>query len=139
MSHPLVSVAMVVCNVERYLAEAIESVLGQTFRDFEFIVVDFGSTDDTFDLSSPSFATKEETADRWQTRYPDLRAIKEGREARSIERRCGDYSCGVCSVGRNTRQAGARGIIRPLSMDSEYLHGRRGLLSPGRSARNVAI
>jgi hypothetical protein len=36
---------MVVCNVERFLAEAIESVLNQTFRDFEFIIVDFGSTD----------------------------------------------------------------------------------------------
>jgi hypothetical protein len=45
MKTPLVSVAMVVCNVERYLAEAIESILNQTFRDFEFIIVDFGSTD----------------------------------------------------------------------------------------------
>jgi hypothetical protein len=36
---------MVVCNVERFLAEAIESILDQTFRDFEFIIVDFGSTD----------------------------------------------------------------------------------------------
>jgi hypothetical protein len=45
VSTPLVSVTMVVRNVERYLAEAIESVLAQTFRDFEFIVVDFGSTD----------------------------------------------------------------------------------------------
>ena len=42
---PLVSVAMVVCNVERFLAEAIESILNQTFRDFEFIIVDFGSSD----------------------------------------------------------------------------------------------
>ena len=42
---PVVSVAMVVCNVERFLAEAIESILGQTFHEFEFIVVDFGSTD----------------------------------------------------------------------------------------------
>ena len=39
------SVVMVVCNVERFLAEAIESILGQTFRDFEFIIIDFGSTD----------------------------------------------------------------------------------------------
>lgn len=36
---------MVVCNVEHFLPEAIESILGQTFRDFEFIIVDFGSTD----------------------------------------------------------------------------------------------
>ncbi len=47
MSQPLVSVVMVVCNVERFLAESIESVLGQTFRDFEFIILDFGSTDNT--------------------------------------------------------------------------------------------
>lgn len=46
-SIPLVSVAMVVCNVKRFLAEAIESILNQTFRDFEFIIVDFGSTDGT--------------------------------------------------------------------------------------------
>lgn len=45
METPLVSVAMVACNVERFLAEAIESILNQTFRDFEFIIVDFGSTD----------------------------------------------------------------------------------------------
>jgi GT2 family glycosyltransferase len=42
---PLVSVAMVVCNVDRYLSEAIQSVLAQSFSDFEFIIVDFGSTD----------------------------------------------------------------------------------------------
>jgi hypothetical protein len=45
MSVPQVSVAMGVCNVERFLAEAIESVLGQTLEDLEFIIVDFGSTD----------------------------------------------------------------------------------------------
>jgi glycosyltransferase involved in cell wall biosynthesis len=45
MSEPLVSVVMVVCNVDRFLAESIESILGQTFKDFEFIIVDFGSTD----------------------------------------------------------------------------------------------
>jgi GT2 family glycosyltransferase len=47
MSQPLVSVAMVVCNVDRYLAEAIESILDQTFQDFEFTIVDFGSTDNS--------------------------------------------------------------------------------------------
>jgi hypothetical protein len=42
---PKISVTMAVRNAERYLAEAIESVLGQTFTDFEFIIVDFGSAD----------------------------------------------------------------------------------------------
>jgi hypothetical protein len=36
---------MVTCNVDRFLAESIESVLCQTFSDFKFIIVDFGSTD----------------------------------------------------------------------------------------------
>lgn len=47
MNKPLVSVVMVVCNVERFLVEAIESILHQTFSDFEFIIVDYGSTDST--------------------------------------------------------------------------------------------
>src|SRR5580692_9161513 len=45
MGAPLVSVVMPVCNAERFLSEAIASILSQTFRDFEFIVADFGSSD----------------------------------------------------------------------------------------------
>lgn len=44
---PLISVGIPVFNGERYVATAIESVLAQTFSDFELIVSDNGSTDGT--------------------------------------------------------------------------------------------
>jgi len=44
---PFVTVLMSAYNAERYLGEAIESILKQTFQDFEFIVIDDGSTDGT--------------------------------------------------------------------------------------------
>ena len=52
MNPPLVSVAMVTRNVERFLPEAIESILNQTLKDLEFVVVDFGSTDRTKSIIS---------------------------------------------------------------------------------------
>ena len=50
MSQPKVSVLMSVYNGERYLREAVESILNQTFTDFEFIIVDDGSTDRTSEI-----------------------------------------------------------------------------------------
>ena len=47
MTTPKVSVVMSVYNGEKYLREAVDSILNQTFRDFEFIIIDDGSTDST--------------------------------------------------------------------------------------------
>ena len=49
-ARPLVSVLTPVYNAEPHLAEALESVLGQSFADFELIIVDDGSTDGSSDV-----------------------------------------------------------------------------------------
>lgn len=55
------SVVIPVYNVENYLEECIQSVLNQTFRDFEIILIDDGSTD-----NSPVIC------DYYAKQYPDL-------------------------------------------------------------------
>ena len=42
---PVISVVMPVYNNEKYLDTAIKSVLNQTYSNFEFIIIDDGSTD----------------------------------------------------------------------------------------------
>lgn len=49
-SDPLLSVVMGVYNREKYLHEAIESVLCQTYRKFEFFIVNDGSTDNSWEI-----------------------------------------------------------------------------------------
>lgn len=50
MKAPKVTVLMPVYNGERHLAAAIESILGQTYKTFEFLIVDDGSTDQTLQI-----------------------------------------------------------------------------------------
>lgn len=50
LNPPIVTVLMPVYNGERYLDEAIKSILTQTFTDFEFLIIDDNSTDRTHDI-----------------------------------------------------------------------------------------
>lgn len=47
---PKVTVLMAVYNGECYLREAIDSILDQTFQDFEFLIINDGSTDSTREI-----------------------------------------------------------------------------------------
>jgi glycosyltransferase involved in cell wall biosynthesis len=52
MTVPKVSVVMSVFNDELYVGEAVDSILNQTFWDFEFIIINDGSTDRTGEILS---------------------------------------------------------------------------------------
>ena len=70
--HPKVTVLMPVYNGEAFLRQAMESVLRQTFADFELLVIDDGSSDSTVDIV---------------TSYPDLRIrlVQNGKNLGLIE------------------------------------------------------
>lgn len=50
MQKPLVTVLMPVYNGEKYLREAIDSILEQTLTDFEFLIIDDGSMDNSVEI-----------------------------------------------------------------------------------------
>lgn len=50
MSKPKVSIFMPVYNADKYLRESIESILNQSYTNFEFIIIDDGSTDNSINI-----------------------------------------------------------------------------------------
>lgn len=50
MNKPKISIVMPMYNSSLYLAESIESVLNQSYSDFEFLIIDDGSTDDSSNI-----------------------------------------------------------------------------------------
>jgi len=75
----LVSVIIPTYNVAYYLSECIESVLSQTYKEYEIIIVDNNSIDETL-----------EVAEKYKTQYPTLITIfKEKRQGAAIARNTG--------------------------------------------------
>lgn len=78
MDTPLVSVVIPVYKVERYLAECVDSVIGQDYPALEIILVDDGSPD-----SCP------EICDRYAQVHPHIRAIHKSNEGLGLARNTG--------------------------------------------------
>lgn len=55
---PLISVVMSVYNAEKHLEKAVESIINQTFKDFEFIIIEDCSTDSTLQILE-NYASKD--------------------------------------------------------------------------------
>lgn len=76
--NPFFSIILPVYNVEAYLEECMESILQQSFRDFELILVDDGSID-----SSPMIC------DKYKEKYPDIKVIHKDNGGLSSARNIG--------------------------------------------------
>ncbi len=50
MTNPSITIVMPVYNAEQFVAEAIQSILSQTFTSFEFIIIDDCSTDNSLQI-----------------------------------------------------------------------------------------
>ena len=62
---PMISVIMSVYNGEKYLRTAVDSILGQTFTNFEFIIIEDNSSDNTLQI-----------LEKYQIRDPRIKIIK---------------------------------------------------------------
>ena len=74
----LFSICIPVYNTSKYLDECLQSVLCQTEKDYEIVLVDDGSTDDSGEL-----------CDRYAAQYPQIRVIHKENEGLMMTRRRG--------------------------------------------------
>ncbi len=84
--HPAVTVVLATYNGSRFLEQAIASVLAQTCRDYEFIIIDDGSTDPQVRAICDRYA------DRVEYVYQENRGLAGARNA-GIARARGEYVC----------------------------------------------
>ncbi len=83
---PVVSIIMPSFNRSGLITRAIESVLKQTYKSWELVIIDDGSTDNTFDVINP-----------YITKYENIRYIKQSNRKPALSSNvgiiasCGDY------------------------------------------------
>ena len=81
MDDPIVSVIMPAYNMERYINQAIASVVAQTMTQWELLIIDDCSTDSTLEIASP-----------WAERDARIRALCNESNSGVAERETGELS-----------------------------------------------
>ena len=89
MSQPKISVIIPVYNTAKYMDECLESVLTQTFKEFEVILVDDGSTDGVSPAKCDEYAAKDDRI--IAVHKPNGGLISAWTEG--VKRACADYLC----------------------------------------------
>ncbi|MEQ8531478.1 MAG: glycosyltransferase family 2 protein, partial [Imperialibacter sp.] len=90
MTTSLVSILMAVYNGEKYLREAIESIVHQSYPHFELVVIDNGSTDGTADIALLEAENDQRIRYLHLTEKGKIKAYNEGFKVSK-----GDYICFV--------------------------------------------
>jgi glycosyltransferase involved in cell wall biosynthesis len=78
MTEPKISVIVPLYNVEKYLRECLDSIVAQTFRDFEVIMINDGSTDGS-----------EQIAQEYVEKNPNFKLINQQNKGQSAARNLG--------------------------------------------------
>lgn len=91
-NHPKISIIIPVYNVEKYLIVCIESILEQTFEDFELLLIDDGSSDSSGEICD-CFAKKDSRIEVFHTKNQGVSSARNF----GIEKSKGDYICFIDS------------------------------------------
>ena len=118
-----ISVIMGIYNCEKYLTEAIECILKQTYEDWELIMCDDGSNDQTYSI-----------AEKYKNAYPDkIQLLKNPSNKglnytlnRCLEAAKGEYIArmdgdDLCSLDRFEKEAAILDSRKDISIVSAYL------------------
>lgn len=89
---PKISVIVPVYNVEQYLPRCIDSILAQTFTDFELLLIDDGSTDNSGKICD-EYAEKDKRIRVW---HKENGGVSSARNV-GLDNSCGDWICFVDS------------------------------------------
>lgn len=119
----MVSIIMGIYNCEKYLAEAIECILNQTYKDWELIMCDDGSTDQTYII-----------AESYKNAYPEKMQLLKNPSNKGLNytlNRClkvakGEYIArmdgdDLCSLDRLEKEAAILDSRKDISIVSTFL------------------